>query len=158
MTIAEGGDGTATIERCFDAPRELVFRLLTDPSLISEWWGPRSVRTRVNEMDFRVGGRWSYSCISPDGPAQDFSGEYLEIDPPNGYTQTFEWAGAPGHVSTERLELQEQDGGTLMRVTADYGSVAAAEAAIGSGMEQGASETYDRLEELLDHEAVGTVS
>lgn len=152
MRISEGGDGSATLERFFDAPRDLVFRILTTPDLFHEWWGPRRFRTEVVEMDMRVGGKWQAKNIDVDGTEYVFRGEYLEIDPPTAITQTFEFLGMPGAISTERLTLTAQDGGTLLRVVSDYGSVEAAQAVVSSGMEHGASETYDRLEELLERE------
>lgn len=152
MSITEHGDGSATLERFFDAPRELVYRILTTPELFHEWWGPRRYRTELVEMDLRVGGRWKAKNIDDDGTEYVFRGEYLELDPPNAITQTFEFMGMPGAVSTERLVLIDHEGGTLLRVTSDYGSVEAAEAVVSSGMEHGASETYDRLEEVLERE------
>ena len=155
FVVTETGDGSVVLERFFDAPRELVYRVMTDPKLVSEWWGPRRLKTEVVEMDVRVGGTWAFNNIDEDGTVYEFRGEYLELDPPRAITQTFEFLGAPGMVSTERLTLTEADGGTQVRVTADYGSAEAAAAVVGSGMEQGASETYDRLEELLERELAG---
>jgi uncharacterized protein YndB with AHSA1/START domain len=53
--------------RVFDAPRELVFKAMTDPTLIPKWWGPRAYCTKVDKMDSppvirvaaRTGGRFS---------------------------------------------------------------------------------------------------
>jgi uncharacterized protein YndB with AHSA1/START domain len=125
---------------------------MTNPELVPEWWGPRRLRTEVVEMDVRVGGTWAFNNIDDDGNIYGFRGEYVAIDPPSGITQTFEFLGAPGHISTETMTLTEVDGGTQVRVTADYGSAEGAAAVVESGMEQGASETYDRLEELLERE------
>lgn len=150
--VTETDDGSAILERFFDAPRDLVFQVMTNPELIPEWWGPRQFRTEVVEMDMRVGGTWAFNNIDDDGTVYGFRGEYLEIDPPRGITQTFEFLGAPGHISTETMTLTEVDGGTQVRVVANYGSAEAATAVMDSGMEQGASETYDRLEEVLDRE------
>ena len=63
------GDGTgpdiwAASERVFDAPRERVFAAFTDPELIPRWWGPRRMTTTVDEMDVRVGGKWSLRTAS----------------------------------------------------------------------------------------------
>lgn len=46
------------MERVFDAPRELVWRVLTDPDRVTNWWGPRGYTTTVEEMDVRPGGKW----------------------------------------------------------------------------------------------------
>ena len=35
------GDREIVATRVFDAPRELVFKMWTDPQHIGQWWGPR---------------------------------------------------------------------------------------------------------------------
>jgi uncharacterized protein YndB with AHSA1/START domain len=45
------------VEREFDAPRDHVFSVWTDPALIPEWWGGETV---VQEMDVRPGGKWRF--------------------------------------------------------------------------------------------------
>jgi uncharacterized protein YndB with AHSA1/START domain len=40
--------------RVFDAPRELVFKACTDPTLVPPRWSPHT--TVVDTMDVRVGG------------------------------------------------------------------------------------------------------
>lgn len=117
-----------------------MYRLLTDPSLFPEWWGPQAdCAIEVVEMDLRVGGRWRMNNIDDDGNVYEFQGEYLELTPPSTIRQTFQFMGFPDAISTEHLTLTERDGGTLLRVVADYGSPEGAAGAIGSGMEQGAS-------------------
>jgi uncharacterized protein YndB with AHSA1/START domain len=44
------------MERVLDAPRELVFRVCTEPDLISRWWGPRRLTATVEEMHVVPGG------------------------------------------------------------------------------------------------------
>lgn len=52
-----------TITRVFDAPRELVFKAMMDPSLLPKWWGPRDHWTKVDRMDVKPGGSWRLSLI-----------------------------------------------------------------------------------------------
>ena len=47
-----------TIERVFDAPRELVWRALTEPEMLKQWWGPDNVTIPETEVDLRVGGKF----------------------------------------------------------------------------------------------------
>lgn len=153
MTIAESGT-CAVLERFFDAPRDLVWRLWTDPAKVAEWWGPRAYETIVEAYDVREGAAWKLVHVDPQDPSvrHEFYGEIREVDPPRSMTWTFTWGGMPDAVSIERVEFFEQDGGTLLRATADYGSPDAVAAVVGSGMEQGASQTYDRFEEILERE------
>src|SRR2546422_11728785 len=65
MTVTRRGDREIVITRELDAPRELVFKTITDPKLISKWWGPRRYTTSVDKMDVRPGGEWR---VVPRGP------------------------------------------------------------------------------------------
>ena len=62
--------------------------------------------------------------------------------------QTWEFEGAPGHVHLETATFEEHDGGTRLVLTASYPSVESRDAAFSEGMEGGARETLDRLDEL----------
>ena len=135
--------------RVFDAPRALVFQAHTDPTLIPQWWGRRNDTTTVDQMDLRPGGAWRFITRGDDGDENAFHGVYREIVPPARLVQTFEWEGLPGHVSVETMTLEEQDGQTKMTVTSRFDTVEDRDGMLGSGMEEGASETWVRLAELL---------
>ena len=145
-------DGDLTYERVFDAPRELVWRANTDADLIPRWWGPRGHTTRVVELDLRPGGKWRWVSTDESGNEFAFYGEYLEVVPPERITWTFmfdvEGVGPQGGPETLILEELE-DGRTLMRAVGHMGSAEAIDAALATGMTQGAIETWDRLDELL---------
>lgn len=150
LTITTPSDTEIVLTRQFNAPRELVFRVITDPALVSRWWGPRNTNTRVDRMEVRQGGAWRFVCREDNGTEYAFRGEYLEIDPPHRIVQTFEFEPMAGHVSTETMTLEEKDGRTIMTARSVFASKEDRDGMIASGMEQGASETYDRLEELLE--------
>jgi uncharacterized protein YndB with AHSA1/START domain len=147
---SEGGD--LTFERVFQAPRAAVWRANTDPELVPRWWGPRGTTTRVTEMDVRPGGKWRYVSTGPDREDVEFYGEYIEIVKPERITWTFmfdvEGVGPQGGPETLTLE-DLGDGRTRMRAVSHMGSEEAIDAALGTGMTQGAIETWDRLDELL---------
>ena len=67
------------ITREFAAPRDVVFKAMTDPTLIPRWWGPRAYTTEVDTMDVRPGGKWRFVNRTPDGTVHGFRGEYREI-------------------------------------------------------------------------------
>lgn len=60
------GTQTLVIERVFDAPRELVWKVWTEPEHAMKWWGPRGFTAPVAKMDFRVGGKFLIAMQSPD--------------------------------------------------------------------------------------------
>jgi len=142
-------DRQVVMTHVFDAPRELVFKMYTDPSLIPEWWGPRGLATTVDKMDVRPGGSWRFVQRSQDGSEFAFNGVYREVMPPERVVDSFEFEGMPGHVLTETATLEEQDGKTLLTVTSVFETVEDRDAMLASGMEQGATESMDRFAELL---------
>lgn len=146
-------DRTIHIEREFDAPRDRVFAVYTDPGLIPEWWGPRATTVTVEEMDVRVGGRWRFAVVDSDGNATAFGGAYREIVENERIVQTFEWDGMPGYVSVETATFI--DLGERTRVITDslFFTTEERDGMLGSGMEGGLNETYQRLDELLARRA-----
>jgi uncharacterized protein YndB with AHSA1/START domain len=142
-------DREIEMSRIFDAPRELVFKACTDPSLIPLWWGPRRMTTIVDQMDVRPGGTWRFLQHDAEGNEYGFRGEYREITPPERMVQTFEFEGMPGHVAVETMTLEDLGGRTRMTVRSRYDSVEDLDGVLQSGMEEGARETWDRLAELL---------
>src|SRR5712692_3319826 len=140
------------ITREFDAPRELVFKAITDPQLIPQWWGPRYLSTQVDTMDVRPGGQWRFINRDAEGKAYAFHGVYHEILAPERIIDTFEFEGLPetGHVTLETMKLEALPGGrTRLIAQSVFQSVADRDGMLQSGMEEGVNETYDRLAELL---------
>lgn len=146
---SEGGD--LAFERTFDARRELVWRAFTDPELIPRWWGKHGTTTTVAALDVRVGGRWHFINAAPDREAVEFFGEFLSVDPPREYRWTFMFNGENGEPvgGPETYTFTEVDGKTLVRSVGHLGAPEIVEAALATGMVEGAIETWDRLEALL---------
>jgi uncharacterized protein YndB with AHSA1/START domain len=108
------------------APREDVFRALTDQKELFVWWGSEpSVELKSFELDPRVGGQWSFHCLDragrPVNGVTDFRvhGEIVEMEPPRllAYTWIANWHEHPEHPTLVRWELDETRGGTRVRVT-----------------------------------------
>ncbi|UGS38062.1 SRPBCC family protein [Capillimicrobium parvum] len=154
--VTTPGDRDIHIERIFDAPRDRVFATYTDPELIPEWWGPRGTTTIVDVMDVRTGGSWRFVTRGEDGSETGFRGTYREVTPPERIVQTFEWEGMPGHVSVESATFEElDDGRTRVVTTSVFHTTEERDGMVGSGMEGGLRETYERLDELLARLAAG---
>lgn len=84
-----------TITRVFDAPRELVWRAWTERADAAEWWHPRDVTIKPGsiDLDARVGGRYRYTMVAPDGTEYPTAGVYRELDAPERLVMTW---GSPG--------------------------------------------------------------
>lgn len=149
LKVTTPTDHEIVLTRVLDAPRELVFKAMTDPQAIPKWWGPRRFETIVDKMDVRPGGEWRFLNRAADGTEYGFHGVYREIVPPERLVYTFEFEGAPGHVAEETITLEERDGKTISVDVSRYDSKEDRDAVIASGMESGAAETMDRLEEFV---------
>jgi uncharacterized protein YndB with AHSA1/START domain len=150
-TVSTEGS-TLYIERIFDAPRELIWKVMTDPQLVTKWWGPNGYTTTVVEMDVRPGGRWRYINHTTGGEDVPFKGEYLEVVPPEKIVQTFIFDVPPFNerAATETLTLEDLGEGRTKVVLHDqFPSVEDLEGALAQGMIHGAVETWERLAALL---------
>lgn len=67
--------------RVFDAPRELVFRVWSEPDHFTKWFSPAGFKTSWLEADIRVGGRCRFLYLGDDGSRWDNRMEFLEIVP-----------------------------------------------------------------------------
>lgn len=142
------GDREFRVERIFDAPRDLVFAIYTDPTLIPEWWGRRGSTTVVDTMDVRPGGGFRF-VITDSGTETAFRGTYREVTPPERIVQTFEWEGMPGHVSVETATFEDLGDQTKVTTVSIFHTGEERDGWLNSGMEAGMNELFERLDELL---------
>ena len=150
MTVtAEPGMHSITLTREFNAPRDKVFRALTDPALVARWWGPSEVTTTVDKMEVRKGGIWRYVQRDAEGAEWAFSGVYHEVTEPSRLVYTFEFEGMPGHVLLETMILEDRDDKTFVTDISVFQSIEDRDGMLQSGMESGATESWDRLEALV---------
>jgi uncharacterized protein YndB with AHSA1/START domain len=145
---ADPGVPFIDVVREFDAPRELIFRAHVDPELVVQWLGPRGYEMVVEAWQARDGGAWRYTHRDGDGNVYGFHGVFHGPASPDLMTQTFEFDGAPGHVSLGTVSMEEHDGRTRVLVHSVYQSVEDRDAVVASGMARGMSEGYLRLDEL----------
>lgn len=151
LTISLPSEKEVILRRVFNAPRNLVFQAMTQPEHIRNWWGCKTFELTVCEIDFRVGGSYRLVQRAPDGQVHPFRGDYLEIAPPERLVQTFIYDvdGIRDYPSTETITLLEENGKTILTNSIRYLSQQARDGHFYSGMESGARESMDRLEELV---------
>ncbi len=146
---AEPGVPQILTEREFDAPRDLIYRAFTEPDLLVQWLGPRRYKMTIDRYDLRAGGSWRYVHADDAGNAYGFHGVFHGEPSTAGIVQTFEFEGAPGNVSMDTVTFEEHGGGTTVRTNSVFQSVEARDAMYQSGMADGMSQGYDRLDEVL---------
>jgi uncharacterized protein YndB with AHSA1/START domain len=126
-----------------------VYQTHTDPNHIPRWWGPRRMTTTVDTLEVRPGGAWRFVQRDPEGNEYTFHGEFREVVPPERLVFTSEYEGMPGHILQQTIIFAEHDGKTTVSSTALFDSVEERDGMLASGMESGATESWDRLAELL---------
>jgi uncharacterized protein YndB with AHSA1/START domain len=70
------------ITRDFDAPRELVWKAITDPKQVAIWYGGPGFTNPVCEMDLRPGGAWRHVMQAPNGARYSIDSVFVEIIAP----------------------------------------------------------------------------
>lgn len=146
---AEPGIPQIIITREFDAPRDLVFRTHIEPELLAQWLGPRDLAIGIDRYHARDGGTWRYVQTDAQGNSYGFHGVFHGDPSPDAIVQTFEFEGAPGHVCLQTATFAGRGTKTLVRTVSSFQSVEDRDAMVASGMERGARDSGDRLDDLL---------
>jgi len=145
----EPGQKEVVITHILEAPRERVYQAYSDPKLLPYWRGSRDIKMTVDQHDLRPGGAWRYLSTAPDGQVFAFRGTFREIVPPERLSWTFEFEMMMGRISTQTVVFEDLGGKTRITVTAVFPSVEDRDGMLKQGMEQGYTETMDRLAGLL---------
>jgi len=148
MVLSTPTDTQILMTREFDAPVHLVWRAYTEPEFVSRWWPGKRGTMQSCEIDLRVGGAWRYVMTATEGFEVAFHGEYREIveDERLVNTEVFEGAPGPGILVTNTFIA---DGGrTRLEMLSECGSQEIRDIILGSGMETGAQEGLDILEQI----------
>ena len=148
LQVSTPTDREIVLTRVFNAPRHLVFDAFSKPELLKRWFGPHGWSLTTCEVDFRVGGGFRFILQGPDGQQMGMRGTYREIAPPERSVHMESFDDFPGE-SQVTSTLIEKDGKTTLTAVVLYPSKEVRDAVIKSGMEHGAAETYDKLEEML---------
>ncbi|WP_026453922.1 SRPBCC family protein [Saccharomonospora iraqiensis] len=151
-TTIEAVDGLPAVRivREFAAARQRVFAAWTDPDLVARWIGPRDLELRIDGWDPRTGGHWRYSNWRGGEHVASFYGSFHEVRPPERIVQTFTWTDLPDGVSLETAVFDDLGGSrTRVTVTSLVDTLEARDAMLGSGMEVGVREGYEKLDALL---------
>ncbi|WP_426997175.1 SRPBCC family protein [Pseudarthrobacter sp. N5] len=116
---------TLSMEREFDAPRELVFNAFMDPDQLAAWFGPEGVDTPRDRITVepRVGGAWSLVMVYEDDGVHKESpinSIITQYEPPRlieAAERESDESTAAGEVLRMRLEFEDIGGRTLLKLT-----------------------------------------
>jgi uncharacterized protein YndB with AHSA1/START domain len=149
------GDREIVTVRIFDAPRDLVWKVWTEPEHIAKWWGPKGFTTTTYSMDVRPGGVWRFVMHGPD---RDYQNKitYLEVVKPERLVYKHGGTGDNEDREVEPVNFQvtvifaEQGGKTRVDMRMAFPSANARDYVIKTyGAVEGMNQTLGRLEEYL---------
>lgn len=109
---------TVSLHRVLQASPEKVFRAFSDPAAHSTWLPPYGFVCTIQEMDFKVGGRFKMTFINfSTGNSHSFGGEYLAIEPDAfiKYSDKFDDPNLPGEMTTS-IWLKKVSCGTELKI------------------------------------------
>ena len=132
--------------RMLNAPRELVWKVFTEPEHIKHWWGPNGFTNTIHEMDVRAGGDWNFTMHGPDGT--DYRNEitYDAIDKPRLIVFTH----GPTPKFRTIVEFVDHGDTTEMKWRGVFETRDDYQRAVNVfGAIQGQTQTLDRLEDYL---------
>jgi uncharacterized protein YndB with AHSA1/START domain len=146
-TVERKSERELVVTRTFNVPARIVFEAWTRPELIKLWWVPKSTGMSLLscEMDVRVGGRYRFELGHEASKPMAFFGRYIEVTPHSRLVWTNDESD---DAAVTTVTFEEKGGTTLLVIRELYPSKEALDGAI-AGMEEGMSETFAQLDELL---------
>jgi uncharacterized protein YndB with AHSA1/START domain len=141
-----------TLVRVFDAPRQLVFKMWTDPKHMAQWWGPHGFTNPVCEIDARPGGRFRIDMTGPDGTVYPMIGTFREVVSPERLVFVAvaqDGDGKPLLESVTTVTFEDQHGKTKLTVEAKAVGLAPIAPQMLAGMQAGWTQSLERLAEVV---------
>ena len=134
--------------RLLDAPRDLVWEVITDPTHVVQWFGPDGFRTTTHAWEFKVGGSWRFTMHGPDGVDYRNKQQFKEIVPKERivylHTGGLESEDEGGFVAT--IRLAEEGGKTRVTLRSSFPTVEALQQVVEKyGAVEGAKQHLGRL-------------
>lgn len=154
MTLNRNLTQELVLERVFNAPRELVFKVWTESEHVAKWWGPALFTNPVCEMDARPGGAIRIDMHGPDGSVAPMTGVFHEVIPPERLVFTSRaFEDSSGNAPLEVLNtitFEDYEGKTKIKLVAQVIKAAPEMAAALAGMEEGWQGSLDKLSDYLE--------
>lgn len=153
--VVNKGAKTITVTKEFHAPRAVVWDAYTRPEMLDKWWAPKPWRARTKSMDFRVGGRWLYAMVGPEGEEHWSNCNYLEIKAPESFTGLDGFTDAEGTLLPDmprmkwNVSFTDKGKTTLVNVLITFDDLAQLEKIIEMGFKEGFTMALGNLDEEL---------
>lgn len=112
-------NGTLTVTRVYDYPREDVFAAWTEASRTQHWWGCADTTQVTSEIEPQVGGKYVHEMTITNAGVHPIHGKLTAFEPPARLA--YEMPGmAEGEVMQVNVTFKEAAGGTEVQLTQSH--------------------------------------
>ncbi len=133
--------------RVLPTPRAEVWRAMTDPDKLANWWGPKGFTVPSVDFEPRVDQSYKIAMQPPEGELFHLGGEFREVDPSSRLAYTFNWDPPDPDDRETLVMLSLRDLGDQTEVELSQGEFATkARLELHEG---GWTDSFDKLEDLL---------
>jgi uncharacterized protein YndB with AHSA1/START domain len=147
QTILPADKPLIVTSRLLNAPRDLVWKVLTTPDHVKHFWGPDGFTNSIKEMNVKPGGQWLFTMHGPDGTDYPNRVVYHEVEAP--CYMAFDHDGgedAPNdHRFKGEIELFEEGNKTRIEMRLLAANTAQRDMMVSFGATEGGRQNLDRL-------------
>ena len=142
ITEISRSEPSIVMTRTYEAPRELIWEVITEPRHVTRWWGGAGCANPVCEMDVRLGGTWRHVMRFPDGQEIHMHFVFVQVEPP----RLLSWKDPRASFT---VTLTEKSRHTDWKLVALFNSLEERDAAVGFGFKGPIEASNDRLAAYL---------
>ena len=140
-------DREIVLSQVVAAPRDLVFKVWTDPQHLPKWFGPEGFIVKTQEIAIQVGGQWRFVFVGPDGKRYDNRMVFLKIEAPRLLEMDH---GSDKDNDPHRFRVivtfdEQSNGNTVVTLRQLHPTKAQRDAGIGFGAVELGYQTLDKL-------------
>lgn len=144
-----------TVVRSFDAPVERVWKAWTQRELLDQWWAPKPWKAETQSMDFRLGGKWLYDMVGPDGERHHAAIRFDTIEENKSFTAEDFFTDADGNKLNDMPSMNwyttfdSAGNQTTVTINISFSSEEDLNKILEMGFEQGFTSALGNLDDLL---------
>ena len=147
---------TINVEREFAADLDLIWDAWSKPELLDQWWAPKPYKTITKHMDFRTGGHWLYSMVSPQNIVHWCRRDFEKVSPPVSFSAHDGFCDEQGNRNLEfprylwTVAFSEEATTTTVSITIKFDKLADLEQIITMGFKEGFTMALDNLDQYIE--------
>lgn len=142
-----------TLKRAFNAPREIVYKIWTEPKYVQQWWGVDGSTIVVCELDVRPGGTFRIDMKANDGAIYINRGVYLDVvvNKRIVYKDVRDGTELTGNlpVAIHTVTFEDLNSGTLVTLTSQFAAIQERDMMVRFGMADGIRQSLNRFDRLV---------